>query len=125
LKSRSGSGREPELDFERSKALLYALCEACRIPYPSVKQVDAVGYEGEQVGLEVRLRSKNTPETVVHEWLHYVFELVHLEKLRWSESMDEYDDYEHRVILFLEPILGEHFGKAYKRVIDKGKRGKS
>jgi hypothetical protein len=90
-----------------------------------VKQVDAVGYEGEQVGLEVRLRSKNTPETVVHEWLHYVFELVHLEKLRWSESMDEYDDYEHRVILFLEPILGEHFGKAYKRVIDKGKRGKS
>jgi hypothetical protein len=125
LKSRSGSGEGLELDFEKSKALLYALCEACRIPYPSVKQVDAVGYEGEQVGLEVRLRSRNTPETVVHEWLHYVFELVHLEKLRWSESMDEYDDYEHRVILFLEPILGEHFGKAYKRVIDKGKRGKS
>jgi hypothetical protein len=125
LKSRSESGRESELDFERSKALLYALCEACRIPYPSVKQVDAVGYEGEQVGLEVRLRSKNSPETVVHEWLHYVFELVHLEKLRWSDTMDEDDNYEHRVILFLEPILGEHFGKAYKRVIGKGKRGKS
>jgi len=125
LRSRSGSGRGSELDFERSKALLYALCEACKIPYPSVKLVDAVGYEGEQVGLEVRLRSKNSPETVVHEWLHYVFELIHLEKLRWSDTMDDDDNYEHRVILFLEPILGEYFGKAYKKVIDKGKGGRS
>jgi len=125
LRSRSGSGRNSELDFERSKALLYALCEACKIPYPSVKLVDAVGYEGEQVGLEVRLRSKNSPETVVHEWLHYVFELIHLEKLRWSDTMDDDDNYEHRVILFLEPILGEYFGKAYKKVIDKGKGGRS
>ncbi|MEM2592605.1 MAG: hypothetical protein QXI60_08480 [Thermofilaceae archaeon] len=124
MRSRSESGEGPELDFEKSKALLYALCEACRIPYPSVKQVDAVGYEGEQVGLEVRLRSKNSPETVIHEWLHYVFELVHLEKLRWSDSMDEHDNYEHRVILFLEPILGEYFGKAYKRAAGRGKRGK-
>jgi len=121
---KSGSGRNRELDFEQSKALLYALCEACKIPYPSVKQVDAVGYEGEQVGLEVRLRNKNSPETVVHEWLHYVFELVHLEKLRWSETMDEDDNYEHRVILFLEPILGEYFGKAYKKAGGKGNRGK-
>jgi hypothetical protein len=112
------------LDFERSKALLYALCEACRIPYPSVKQVDVVGYEGEQVGLEVRLRARNSVETVVHEWLHYVFELVHLEKLRWSDNMDEHDNYEHRVILFLEPILGEFFGKAYKRVLGKSKGGR-
>jgi hypothetical protein len=124
LKSRSGRGEGVELDFERSKALLFALCQACKIPYPSVKQVDAVGYAGMQVGLEVRLRSKNTPETVVHEWLHYVFELVHLEKLRWSENMDEDDDYEHRIILFLEPILGEYFGKAYKKALGKGKRGK-
>jgi hypothetical protein len=39
--------------------------------------------------------------------------------------MDEHDNYEHRVVLFLEPILGEYFGKAYKRAIGKGKRGKS
>ena len=121
---KNGSGKNRELDFERSKALLYALCEACRIPYPSVKRVDAVGYAGEQVGLEVRLRSRNSPETVVHEWLHYVFELVHLEKLRWSDTMDEDDNYEHRVILFLEPILGGYFSKAYKKEINKGKRGK-
>jgi len=72
----------------------------------------------------VRLRARNSVETVVHEWLHYVFELVHLEKLRWSDNMDEHDNYEHRVILFLEPILGQFFGKAYKRVWGKSKGGK-
>jgi len=95
-----------------------------RIPVPAVREIDAVGYYGEQNGLEIRLRKENDMGTIVHEWLHYVFTLVWLERIHWQEQEDEDDNIEHRVVLMLEPLLAELIEKLYKSAKKKLKRGK-
>lgn len=110
--------------FEESKTIIYWLCEMARVPVPTVKLIDTVGYLGEQFGLEIRLRQENDMETIVHEWLHYLFTLVWLEKLHWQNGEDKDDDLEHRIVLFLEPILGSALEKLYKSAKKKNRRGK-
>ena len=85
--------------FRESRTIIYWLCEMARIPVPAVREIDAVGYYGEQNGLEIRLRKENDMGTIVHEWLHYVFTLVWLERIHWQEQEDEDDNIEHRVVL--------------------------
>jgi hypothetical protein len=115
-----------ELDFEEAKAALYLLCDICKIPMPNVKKIDASGYEAEYTAMEVRFKEKTDFEAVVHEWLHHVFRLVFLEKLGFGErndyTLDEADNYEHRVIIFLEPILAKELSKLYKKVVESLKR---
>jgi hypothetical protein len=117
-----------ELDFEEAKAALYLLCDICKIPMPNVKKIDASGYEAEYTAMEVRFKEKTDFEAVVHEWLHHVFRLVFLEKLGFGErndyTLDESDNYEHRVIIFLEPILARELSKLYKKVLVSLKRGR-
>jgi len=109
--------RKELLSFEESKALLYLLCDLCKIPVPAVRKIDSVGYLGEQYGLDVFLREENSFETVVHEWMHYVFTLCYLERLHWQDRED--DSMEHRVIMFLESVLEEHAAKLYKSMVKK------
>jgi hypothetical protein len=117
-----------ELDFEEAKLALFLLCDICKIPYPNVRKVDAVGYEAEYAAMEVRFKEKTDFGTVVHEWLHHVFRVVFLEKIGFGErdnyTLDEADNYEHRVIIFLEPILAKELSKIYKMAGSKLKRGR-
>jgi hypothetical protein len=117
-----------ELSFEEAKLALFLLCDICKIPMPNVKKIDASGYEAEYAAMEVRFKEKTDFSTVVHEWLHHVFKTVFLEKIGFGERddyvLDEMDNYEHRVIIFLEPILARELSKIYKMAGSKLKRGR-
>jgi hypothetical protein len=119
LKSR----KEYSISFEESKKLIAQICEIMGIPVPSIILVDAKVYEGEYKLFEIGLREKNSFETIMHELLHYAFDLVYHEK----KNIDEYDidlddDYEHRIIQHLEGPLGGWARKIYKSAKERNKR---
>ena len=121
----NGSRSKREYSFEESKAIISHLCEECGIPVPVVTLIDEkTYYYAEYDKFSIFLKPKNTMETIVHEWLHYVFDLIRL--VEGVEGDDKgstsEDNYEHRVIEVIASPLSIWASNLYKQAIAK-KRG--